>query len=33
MPKILSLGFVKRRILSFDVKSIFYSVYYYLAYD
>lgn len=32
-PKILSLGFIKRKNLAYDVKSLFYSIYYYLPYD
>ncbi len=32
-PKILSLDFIKRKIINYEVKSLFYSVIYYLDYD
>ena len=32
-PKILSLGFVKRKMLSYDIKSLYYSVFYFLTYE
>ncbi len=32
-PKILSLGFIKRKTLMYDIKSLFYSIYYYLPYE
>ena len=32
-PKILSLSFLKRKILTYDIKSLYYSVFYYLTYE
>ena len=32
-PKILSLDFIKRKIINYEVKSLFYSVIYFLDYE